>query len=170
MTPNKALQRRKGRAFLFHSLKEMVRPLVALLLSTLIAAIVGSAVVACSQATAASTRAQLSGLIGIFIFGSLYAITVTVPRSLPLWLVIFVPCWLFRLRIPAFWRWRMAPILGGILSLVSAELWNRITPLEASPDRLRGLMLGYYIGAAAGGVSMFAIGCIRSRRRFPAVQ
>ena len=154
---------RRGRAFLLNSLKEILRPAIALLLGTLAAAIVGSAIVAASYATRPSMNA--SGLFTMFIFGALFAITVTVPRSLPLWILIFLPCWLFRLRIPAFWRWRVAPVVGGVLNLVSAELWNRVTPIDASPERLRGLMLGYYVGATAGGVCMFAIGCIRSRRR-----
>ena len=56
-------------------------------------------------------------------------------------------------------------MIGGVLNVVSVEMWNRVVPLDASPERLRGLMLGYYVGAAVGGVCMFGVGYLGSRRR-----
>lgn len=161
------MTRRKGRAILVQSLKDMVRPLLAFLAGTVSAAIAGALVVTFSQTTPEALNVHKSGLFLFFFYSLLVALAVTVPRSLPIWILLFVPSWLFRLRIPGFWRWRIAPVVGGVLNIVSMELWHRVVPLDDRPEPTRGLMLGYYAGAAVGGVCMFAIGCIRSRRRSP---
>jgi len=159
------LTNQRGRALLRRILKGLVRPALGLFAAELGGAFVGAMVIALSYAPPGAASAKLGGLVGIFFFGVLFALPIIFCRFLPVLLLLWIPLWAARNRFPAFWRWRCAPVVGGVLNLVAAELFNRVSPLYANPNQHWNIMQGFYAGAVASGVCMFAVGCIRLSRR-----
>jgi len=162
------LANQRGRTLLRRTLNGLFRPAFALLAAELGGAFVGAMVIAMSYVPPDSGRARMGGLMGVFFFGVLFALPIIFCRFLPVLLLLWTPLWAARNRFPAFWRWRCAPVVGGVLNLVAAELFNRVSPLYDDPNQRWNIMQGFYAGAAASGVFMFAVGCIRFSRRGPA--
>jgi len=106
---------------------------------------------------------NLKGVAAVLLFGLLIGIPAWLPviffRSLPVFFLAWLPLWISRHRVPGFWRWRTAPLVGAILSYTSWLIIDAIHPIFPEGYRYREFVKAANVGAVANGVFMFAAGC-----------
>jgi hypothetical protein len=154
-----------GREFLRRGVRVSRRPLAALIVSALGAALAGLVTTVCVTCISLTTPpfVNFKGAFSVLLFGLLIGVPgylpVTLSRSLPVYALVWLPLWLARHRCSFFWRWRIAPLAGGSLTFVSWLITNRISPLFPDGYKHEELITASYVGAAASGLCMFAVGC-----------
>jgi hypothetical protein len=105
---------------------------------------------------------DLKGVLAVLLFG-LVGLIAWVPvvfvRSLPLFLLVWVPLWISRNRVLRFWRWWTAPLVGAILSYTSWLIIDAIDPIFPEGYMHPELIKAALVGVIASGAFMFAAGC-----------
>jgi len=104
----------------------------------------------------------LKGVLAVLLFGLvglLAWLPVIFVRSLPVFSLAWLPIWISRHRVPGFWRWRTAPLVGAILSYTSWLIIDSIHPIFPEGYMHPELIKAAHVGAVANGVFMFAAGC-----------
>jgi len=112
---------------------------------------------------------EIKNFLVVFLFGLIFlpfGLISSLIISFPLFIVIWTPLWIAREKIRWFWKWFIAPIIGGLLGISFIKyliIYHNLNPINSVAHEEH--IYVYPIAGFIAGFSMFLMGCLYDRIR-----